>query len=223
MKILEGRNRQVYRVLHCGSWQCSTCGPWKKQRFLRALPRVAQENGLRVFMTLTIAHVGRTPEESYAYAARCFDKFRMAMKRKYGESPRYVKVVEAQPRSGYAHYHILTNRRIDYRELSWQWSAVGGGRIVHIRYADPHGVARYVSKYFVKSLDDEDIPRGKRRYTTSRGIHLFIKNESTGQWYMIQERIENLRYVHQDRLILDAQRYDTEQRLLSFEIVTRAP
>jgi hypothetical protein len=147
----------------------------------------------------------------------------MAMKRKYGESPRYVKVVEAQPRSGYAHYHILTNRTIDYRELSWQWSAVGGGRIVNIKYADSHGVARYVSKYFVKSLEDEDIPRGKRRYTTSRGIHLFIKNESTGQWYMIQERIENLRSVHQDRLIMDAQRYDTEQRLLSFEIVTRAP
>lgn len=174
-------------------------------------------------MTLTIAHNSCTQEESYAYAARCFDKFRMAMKRKYGESPHYVKVVEAQPRSGYAHYHILTNRTIDYRDLSWQWSAVGGGRIVNIKYADSHGVARYVSKYFVKSLEDEDIPRGKRRYTTSRGIHLFIKNESTGQWYMIQERIENLHYLHQRNVLPDTERYNSERQLLSFEIGTRGP
>jgi len=222
LKLLQDKNRRVYRALHCGSWQCANCGPWKKKQFLRALPRVAKEHGLHTFVTLTIAHDVCTPEESYAYAAQCFDSFRKGLLRRYGKAPRYVKVLEAQPQSGYAHYHMLINRTMDYRELSWRWSSVGGGRIVDIRPAHSN-VARYVSKYFGKSLDDGAIPRGKRRYTTARDIHLIIKNESTGQWYMVQERIENLHYLYQDNIVSETERYDSEQQLLSFEVGTRAP
>src|SRR5262249_16782036 len=61
------------------------------------------------------------------------------------------------------------------------WNAVGGG-FTWINYVDVHRVSAYISKYLTKALFGA-VPSKKKKISTSRGIRLFQKRESTGWWY----------------------------------------
>jgi hypothetical protein len=68
----------------------------------------------------------------------------------------------------------------------------GGGWHVDIRYVDVHRIPNYVSKYLSKDLL-MSAPKGSRRVTTSRAIHLFEKPAKEIKWDLVKQTITSLR------------------------------
>ena len=60
--------------------------------------------------------------------------------------------------------------------------------MVFIKYVDIHRISRYLSKYLTKELL-LSAPKRSRRVTVSRGIVLFQKNKSSGDWQLIRKSI----------------------------------
>jgi hypothetical protein len=100
-------------------------------------------------------------------------------------------------RRGTAHLHVLVSHYLDQRRLSADWKvATRGSFIVHIKQIDEQRVSQYVTKYLSKALDtDEEHPKGRRRYSSSRDVCLSLKRASTGLWALARvvgemERLE---------------------------------
>ncbi len=140
------------------------------------------------------------------------------LKRKYGVSPKYIRVLEFQ-QNGNPHFHILIDRYIPQSWLSAAWSNIGGGRIVDVRYVDLHNISRYLSKYLTKQLL-LSAPNRSRRVTTSRGIVLLAKPPSETSWTLIRVPIWQLLRVYLE--FVRSIRLDKEQILESFTISERS-
>ena len=180
--------RMVYRRVNCGSWSCSYCGP-RKARTARAAIRGAAEGlGLKYFLTLTL-DPKKLEHKKFAvpHLRLCFNKFRTALKRKYGEAPTYICVLEFT-KAGIPHLHILLDRYVPQAWISDTWAGLGGGRIVFIKQVTIANVSRYLSKYLTKELL-LSAPKGSRRITTARAIKLFPKFNSGIAWELIKSSI----------------------------------
>jgi hypothetical protein len=83
--------RKVYRRVNCGSWTCSYCGPRKANSTRWRVREVAEALGLRYFLTLTLDPKKltelETKKQAVAYLRKCFNKFRIYLKRLYGGAP----------------------------------------------------------------------------------------------------------------------------------------
>jgi hypothetical protein len=136
-------------------------------------------------MTLTL-DPSRIPEgaDPIKYLRNTFSKFRTSLKRKYGEAITYISILELQ-KSGNPHLHVLVDRHISQAWISESWQAVGGGKIVDIRIVDIHRAPHYLTKYLSKQAI-LSVPKGVRRYTTSRGIKLFRGNNRMGNQYVLE-------------------------------------
>ena len=64
-----------------------------------------------------------------------------------------------------------------------------------MKYVKVHNVARYLSKYLTKDLL-LSAPKGTRRITTSRDIHLFPKYKSEIPWEFLRDSIWSLLAAH---------------------------
>jgi hypothetical protein len=95
------------------------------------------------------------------------------------------------------------------------WQAVGGGLYVNIEFVDVQRVSRYLSKYLTKELL-LSAPLRSRRVTTSRGIHLFEKQDSETKWSFIDRPISILYKLHIH--CLQTIELDEESVLKSFSI-----
>jgi hypothetical protein len=135
---------------------------------------------LKRFATLTIDPARLLQEDSADYIRECWNKFRTYLRRRFGQRVEYIAVLEHH-KSGVAHLHVLIDRYIPKEWLDSAWNAVGGG-FTWINYVDVHRVSAYISKYLTKALFG-GLPSKKKRISTSRGIRLFEKRESTGWWY----------------------------------------
>jgi hypothetical protein len=123
-----------------------------------------------------------------------FAKFRTYLRREFGTTPTYIKVVEFTKR-GFPHYRILIDRRIDQRWISRTWDRLGGGKIVFIKRAKINQVSRYLSKYLTKELL-LSAPKGTRRITTARTVRLFPKFKSEIVWSLVRNSIWFLYWEH---------------------------
>jgi hypothetical protein len=132
------------------------------------------------------------------YLRRVFNKFRVYLLRKYGRSIKYIAVLEFH-KNGNPHLHILLDRFIKQQWISEKWSALGGGRIVDIKFVDVHRISRYLSKYLTKELLLSAPPRS-RRVTTSRGIHLLEKKVSEITWRLLELSIFHLYWRYRSRV-----------------------
>jgi hypothetical protein len=83
---------------------------------------------------------------------------------------------------------ILFDRYISQKWISSTWDRLGGGRIVFIKQVKVANVSRYLSKYLTKELL-LSAPKGTRRITTARTIHLFPKFNSGISWESLNESI----------------------------------
>jgi hypothetical protein len=114
---------------------------------------------------------------------------RVYLSRRSGQAVEFIAVVELQ-RSGIAHLHVLAGVYLPQEWLSRAWQAVGGGRIVDVRYVDVHRVAGYLAKYLTKdSLGS--LPPGTRLFSCSRGIVLWPKKKASG-WWLSRRSIDEL-------------------------------
>lgn len=180
--------RKIYRRLNCGSWNCSYCGPKRARRTRRAIRAVAEALNLRYFLTLTLDPKNvEHPKSAVPHLRMCFNKFREYLKRKYGDAPSYICILEFT-QAGMPHLHILLDRRIEQRWISQVWDRLGGGRIVFIKQVAVHRVARYLSKYLTKELL-LSAPKGTRRITTARSIKLFPAFDSGIAWEVLKSSI----------------------------------
>jgi hypothetical protein len=182
---MRGRNRkeEIYSRVSCKCWDCTHCGPRKAGRYKHAIRVAAEKHQLRRFCTLTL-DPAIVSDEPVRYIKACWAKFRTQLKRKFGEVPKFICVMEFQKQTQMPHLHILFDRYIEQPWIKSAWQAVGGGQHVDIRAVDLHRVSRYLSKYLTKELL-MSAPKRSRRVTVSRGITLNEKKEKTHTWVML--------------------------------------
>jgi hypothetical protein len=175
--------------LDCKTWGCAYCAPKKAKRYKAAIREIAEREQLNRFLTLTL-DPRKIEGSPVRYLRRVFNKFRVYLLRKYSKSIKYIAVLEFH-KNGNPHLHILLDRFIKQQWISEKWSALGGGKIVDIKFVDIHRVSRYLSKYLTKELLLSAPPRS-RRVTTSRGIHLLEKKVSEIAWQLLELSIFHL-------------------------------
>lgn len=177
------------------------------------IAQTAERMKLNKLLTLTLDPAKLQGAESTRYINEVFADFRVYLRRKLGRAPSYIRVLEYQ-KNGNAHLHILVRDWLDHRWVSEAWEAVGGGRIVDIRFVDMHRVSHYLSKYLTKQMLELAPPRA-RRVTTSRDIRLMEKQESEFVWIML--RVPLLRLFDRYSRVQSA-RLDQDGYLVSFEV-----
>ena len=187
--VMPDGSRRYVRV-DCRCWGCSYCGPKKAARYKRAIRETAERHRLNRFLTLTLDPKLLGSENPVAYINLAFAKWRTYLKRKFGVSITYIRILEFQ-KNGNPHFHILVDRFIPQAWIQSTWQAVGGGRFVDIRYVDIHRIARYLSKYLTKELL-LSAPKRSRRITVSRGIRLIEKLKSDLVWHLLLIQIGEL-------------------------------
>jgi hypothetical protein len=160
------------------------CGPRRAVQLRKAIEQAVRELELTRFLTLTLDPKNIPLGENdlvYYIRGKVWAKFRTYLKRELPKPLLYIAILEFT-KAGLPHLHILVNQFISQKWISHSWDALGGGRVVDIRLVDgPHRVARYLAKYLSKRVI-LSAPRGVRRWTCSRKIHLFATRESTGEW-----------------------------------------
>ena len=213
-RSLDGSETQ-YQRLNCKSWNCRYCGPRRARRYKHAIRATAEQLKLQRFLTLTL-DPQKIQGDPVVYLRSTFNKLRTYLRRKFGCAPKYVAVLEFH-QNGNPHLHVLIDRFVEQAWLSTAWDAVGGGRIVDIRFVDLHRVSRYLSKYLTVDLF-LSAPKGVRRVTCSRGIELLERSSMTHSWHVLRTTIFYL-YARLFRVVVRLQ-YDEQSILASFAVKT---
>ncbi len=192
-KDCQGQTKWGFVRVYCKKWSCPCCGPVKAAKLRKAIISNAEEKKMNRLMTLTLNPKICSADESVEHIKLCWNKLRTYLKRKFGKSVSFITILEFH-KSGYAHMHILVDKYIEQKWLSETWQALGGGKIVDIKYVDIHRIAHYLSKYLTKQTFLKNYGKN-RRYTTSRNMSLFKKKvaETVWQsWRVLKERIDLL-------------------------------
>ncbi len=190
--------------LPCNKWDCPVCGPRRQRELVKAIVEAAKEHGLSRLMTLTLNPKKIKGKNKYAYLRQVWAKFRVYLSREYGESVAFIAMMECH-KSGIPHLHVLVDRYIRQAWISKAWERVGGGSIVDIRkVADLDKVGWYLAKHIAKNAF-LGLPKGVRRYSTSRGIKLRQK-EKSGKFKLLRPTFDQMIQADnppEDLVILD--------------------
>lgn len=181
--------KRRYIRVDCKCWDCAYCGPRKAKRYRRAIRELAEAQRLNRFLTLTLDPKFMDHGNPVAYINKVFAKWRTYLKRKFGVSITYIRVMEFQ-QNGNPHFHILVDRFISQPWIKQSWQAVGGGKFVHIKYVDVHRISPYLSKYLTKEML-LSAPKRSRRVTVSRGLRLLEKSSTAAEtaWRLLRINI----------------------------------
>jgi hypothetical protein len=175
--------RRIFHRVNCKTWGCCYCGPRKAKRYRYLICQVAEREQLTRFLTLTL-DPSLIEGDSVRYLRRVFDKFRIYLRRRFGNPVKYIAVLEFH-KSRIAHLHLLVDRFIPWEWIKDSWSALGGGTVVDVRFVDVHRISRYLSKYLTKELL-QSAPARSRRVTTSRLIRLVEKKKDQAVWILLK-------------------------------------
>jgi len=172
-----------HKAVFCQSYRCKRCQAPKLKKVRARIAQIATEHKLTRMATLTL-DPKRIPkgQRTDRYLRECWRKMRVSLAREFGESIKFVGVLEFQ-KNGNAHLHLLIGRYISQRWLSDAWASIGGGRIVDIRYVDVHRVSAYLSAYLAGGKVSETLkllPKRARIFTTARSIVLWGRKKKTG-------------------------------------------
>ncbi len=182
-----------YARVGCKRWDCPSCGPKKQRQLVKAIRREAQAHGLTRFATLTLDPAklapDATPGDSIAHVRATWRKFRVYLQREFGDRVLFIAVIELT-QAGRGHLHVLFARFIPQAWLSQSWNALGGGKVVDIRFVDVHRVTRYAAKYVAKSAVS-DLPEGTRRFSTARAVKLFPPKAPEG-WVLVKMQLAHI-------------------------------
>jgi hypothetical protein len=187
------RNGRYAHYRHrCKSYSCGICGPKKIRQVRKRIVQLAVEHGLTRFLTLTLdpkklrGRIG--VREKILYLLDCWRKMRVYFQRLLGRSLVFVGVLELQG-NGNPHLHMLIGSYVRKEWVNRAWQAVGGGSQTRIESADVHRIAAYIAGYMTEdSLCD--LPKGTRRFFASRGLAIFQRSPSDGEWALLRGPIE---------------------------------
>lgn len=163
-----------------------------RMNLIESLERLVQERPeLRRFLTLTVdpSNAPDGAEERHSYLTGRFNAFRTELNDHYGDLS-YVWFREEQE-SGNPHLHLLVDRYLPQEAISSMADRVGLGRIVDIRRVEARNAAKYATKYLTKGAM-ADLPKGVRRYGSSRDIELAVRGggsdgHSGPQWDLMMD------------------------------------
>jgi hypothetical protein len=135
--------------LKCNSWLCPKCARSLAHRWSNSVAEYFGNS--RVFMLTVTIGGDCSVQDSYKNASNAWNILRGKIVRKYGRF-KYVRVLEVQPKTQRAHYHILCDTMLD---KIWLNSAVvesGFGKINDFTECRKNEIKSYVSKYLRKEI-----------------------------------------------------------------------
>lgn len=155
---------------------------------------VGERPEMRRFLTLTLdldkvsRGVGDDDEAITEHLMETWRKFRIYIKRRYGDFSFVWVKEQGEENEKQWHLHVLVSRYMDQSWISKAWSAVGGGEIVDIRRVSRcEKVGHYLGKYLTKSALS-GFPEGVQRYGTSEDIDLNVRGggeETEEDWKLL--------------------------------------
>ena len=168
----------------CNCYNCERCRPIKKYDLLKNIVNVAEKHNLRRHLVITLpGYTFRSlfcnADESFDYAMRKFNEFRVYYKRKFGKNLSYICLIRSQT-DGFCHLHILVGDYIPKEWLDDVLKRINLG-FPFITYVDIKRLGNYLSKYWYKE-HEWFIPKNKKHYTHSADIELEGILPSFG-WY----------------------------------------
>lgn len=178
-----------FDVLHeakCKCYNCERCRPIKKYDLLNSIVKAAEKNNLRRHLVITLSgypfrSLFCNADESFDYAMKKFNEFRVLYKRCFGNNLSYICLPRSQ-KDGFCHLHILIGNYIPKDWLDNVLKRINLG-FPFITYVDIQRLGNYLSKYWYKD-HEWYIPENKKHYTHSTDIELesFVPSRS---WYYI--------------------------------------
>jgi len=180
-KVNAGNIQVVSAAIRCHSFFCPKCARRKARKFAKAAMAYFTNERLS-FFTLT-APPTDTPRESVRLFATRWNILRTRIT-EHVKAFKYVRVLERQPGTGRAHYHIIVNRFIPHSLLQKEIKNAGFGKIYNIRSISSTDAFYYVLKYLRKEIQDSEFSQAVidfkvRMISGSRGFRL-LHAEKTG-------------------------------------------
>jgi hypothetical protein len=213
--MVEGKRQKVYRRIYCKVWGCSFCGPRRAWALGEGICResIAHKLDRSLCVTLDPSKVGAANKFRYIWSV--WAKFRVYLVRLLGVSLTYIAVLELQ-RNGMPHLHVLISDYLEHAWVSATWEKLGGGSIVWLQKVDDaKRQSRYLAKYLAKNCE-RGLPRGVRRFSTSRNIHLRQKAEA-GAWTLIPGTMEAAHRRHKFHIV--SEKEDSNGHVAAFHVV----
>jgi hypothetical protein len=154
----------------CKNWNCPACGEANRKRWVaRALHGIGYFEFLSIpiwFATIT-SHEKLSANASFRILPRAWDKLNQRYIRKVPGRERAYLAVPERHKSGKLHAHLIMTGEITKKWLKDNARSCGLGYQCDLSEVNSLGVGGYVSKYLVKTLDD-NWPKNARRINTSR-------------------------------------------------------
>jgi len=170
----------------CKCYSCERCRPKKKYDLLTNIVKAAEKHNLRRHVVITLPgypfrSLFCNADESFDYAMKKFNEFRVLYKRKFGKNLSYVCLPRSQS-DGFCHLHILVG---DYIPKDWLDDVLNRINLgfPYITYVDVQRLGNYLSKYWYKE-HEWFIPENKKHYTRSADIE-FDCFAPSPFWYFI--------------------------------------
>ena len=158
--------------MRCKRWSCNHCAKEKAYRIGKRCEDHFAVGQTR-FLTLTIKPI-KDKVQALRNIKKAWNRLRLKMTRKIGKF-KYCWVLEAQPKTGMPHLHILLDKYVNWLWLKSNVESCGFGPVFDIRAVKSAGVLRYVIKYTSKGIGDETLEKcltsiKGRRVGYSRGM-----------------------------------------------------
>lgn len=203
--------------LMCRTYRCANCGSKKLRRARARIAEIASQRKLLRFVTLTLDPKRIPPNTaSDRYLRETWREMRVLLARRFHQSIDFIAVLEFQ-KSGIAHLHVLVGVFIPQQWLSESWQAVGGGRIVDIRYVDVHRIAGYLTAYLAGEKVRHTLallPSRARIFSCSRSITFWDKKEKANWWL----RKRTLDFLREHARQVEKERWEPMVELRPFDL-----
>ena len=177
---------EVLNQSSCKCFSCERCRPKKKYDLLKNIVKTAEKHNLRRHLVITLPgypfrSLFCNVDESFDYAMKKFNEFRVLYKRFFGRNLSYICLPRSQE-DGFCHLHILVEDFIPKDWLDDVLKRINLG-FPFITYVDVQRLGNYLSKYWYKE-HEWYIPENKKHYTRSADIELesFVPSSV---WYYI--------------------------------------
>jgi hypothetical protein len=172
--FLYNKDSDFLKKAKCKCYNCESCRPKKKYDLLRNIIDSAEKYNLKRHFIITLpGYPFRSNfcnvDESFDYAMKKFNEFRVLYKRRFGKNLSYICLQRSQE-DGFCHLHILVGDFIPKEWLDDVLKRINLG-FSFIRYVDVQRLGNYLSKYWYKE-HEWFIPENKKHYTRSADIDL---------------------------------------------------
>lgn len=182
--------------LSCNKYACPYCGPKKAAKLRGALIKYFKQYKYIRMWTFTLSNtVASDPYEHYKLLTECWRRLITELRRNKIFSSRqkkfdYVRVIDIH-KSGFLHFHCLFTEYFLQKHVQSIWESICQEvtkQTRHVSQCNAIGLlnapkaANYVTKYVLKCASY--LYNNQKKWTRSRGISIFEKRKSTGEWYL---------------------------------------